>query len=150
MRIADPKLRDALCLAGWAEEREVDISTWVQEMEKTGYSMNSCSRLVLSSLGGLTIAPIESPEQVYQPTLTFFNPMLLKWGLRPTPVEERLGTVLSPLGECLGDASMFIAEDSSMYAEWSGIWKRLGQDFEDSLATLIFARKRGEQIAFYK
>jgi hypothetical protein len=146
MLVSNPSILEALCGSGWTEDREVEIDTWVRELEAEGYEMNANARTVLSSLGGLTIQPIPSESQVYQPLPVRFEPLLLKWLPRPTAWERELGITLSPLGECYDDSSLFVGDDARLYANWDTILECLGDDFEDSLATLLLAQKRGRRI----
>jgi hypothetical protein len=146
MGISDTSIVEALCASGWTQNRHVEIELWVRELEVAGYAMNNTAREVLSSLGGLTIQPIPSELQIYKPAPIRFDPVSLKYGFRLTPWERQLGTTLSPLGECYGDASLFIDNDGRLYANWDAILECLGVDFEDSLSTLLFAKKRGTRI----
>jgi hypothetical protein len=146
MLISDPFIIEALRASGWTECRKVDAASWVRELEAVGYSMNLDSLDVLSSLGDLTIMPILSESNVYKPSPIRFNPLLLKWLPRPTTWEAELGVTLSPLGECFEDSSLFIGDDARLYANWDIILERLGDDFQDSLSTLLFAKKRGSRI----
>jgi hypothetical protein len=146
MLVSDPSVLEALCASGWTQDRQVEIDSWVRELAAAGYEMNASARSVLSSLGGLTIQPIRSESQIYEPLPVRFEPLLLKWLPRPIVWERQLGTILSPLGECYEDSSLFIGDNGRLYANWDSIWECLGHDFEDSLSTLLFARKRGRRI----
>ncbi|WP_162655956.1 SUKH-3 domain-containing protein [Tuwongella immobilis] len=146
MLIANPTIIEILTASGWSAGRSVDISNWVSQLEDAGYEMNTMSLLVLSSLGGLTIHPDSSDSQVYSPSPIRFDPTLLKWLPRPLPWEYQLGTVLSPLGECYDDSSLLIGNDGRLYANWDSFMECLGENFEDSLCTLLLATKRGTRL----
>ncbi len=146
MLIADPILTEILQASGWHLGRSVDTSTWVYQLEAAGYEMNLESKLVLSTLGGLTILPVISDLQVYSPSPVRFDPLLLKWSARLRAWEQKLGTVLSPLGECDEDSSLFIGEDGRLYANWDALMECLGNSFEDSLLTLLLANKPGQRL----
>jgi hypothetical protein len=146
MLISDPSIFEALRVSGWTEYRQFDAALWLSELETIGYDMNEKSRYVLASLGGLSIQPVLSDSQVYKPSQIRFEPLLLKWLSRPISWERQLGSVLSPLGECYEDSSLFIDDDGRLYASWDTILECLGNDFEDSLSTLLFAKKRGRHI----
>ncbi len=142
MLISNRSILEALYASGWAEDRQVEIDSWVRELEAAGYGMNGNAREVLSSLGGLTIQPMPSDSQVYQPLPVRLEPLLLKWLTRPTDWERELGITLSPLGH----SSLFIGDDARLYVSWDAILECLGEDCEDSLSTLLFAKKRGRRI----
>jgi hypothetical protein len=146
MKISSPDIRLVLQASGWTEARSIAIDPWVGELEAAGYEMNQWALDVLSSLGGLTIEPVGSDAQVYQPTSIHFDPLRLRWQPRLVPWERELGTSLSPLGEGYSDSSIYIGAGSKLYANWNGIFAVLGEDFEDSLATLLFAKRRGTRL----
>jgi hypothetical protein len=146
MFLADSTIIEVLTASGWSAGRYVDTSSWVGQLEAVGYKMNKFSLLVLSTLGGLTVHPLISDSQVYSPSPIRFDPTLLKWLPRPLPWEHLLGTVLSPLGECYDDSSLYIGDDGRLYANWDALMECLGENFEDSLCTLLLAAKRGTRI----
>ena len=88
--------------------------------------------------------------QAYQPLPVRFDPMLNRWLARPAPWEEQLNITLSPIGECFEDSSLFIDDCGRLYAIWSGMMQHLGDDFEDSLSTLVMADKRGRRVKLQK
>ena len=133
MLITNPNIIEVLGTAGWTTHRQINIDTWIKELEAAGYYINQSARKVWASLGGLTIQPVGSQFQIYKP-------------FRLVPWEQQLNTTLSPIGECFEDSSLFIDEQTRLYASWDAILERLGVDFEDSLSTLLFANKRGERI----
>ena len=146
MLITNPNIIEVLGTAGWTTHRQINIDTWIKELEAAGYYINQSARKVWASLGGLTIQPVGSQFQIYKPSSIRFDPTLLKYGFRLVPWEQQLNTTLSPIGECFEDSSLFIDEQTRLYASWDAILERLGVDFEDSLSTLLFANKRGERI----
>lgn len=146
MNIRNSELAKALSASGWTQDRDVDIDTWVVALEAAGYVMNRNAREVLRSLGGLTIEPLESEDQVYKPSPIVFDPMRLRWLPRLASWERALGMTLSPLGECYEGSSLYIGEDDRLYANWDALVECLGEDFEDSLATLVLATKRGHRL----
>jgi hypothetical protein len=146
MKISNPDISLALQASGWTDARSIAVDLWVRELEGAGYEMNQRALEVLSSLGGLSVEPVVSDAQVYQPTSIHFDPLRLRWQPRLVPWERELGTSLSPLGEGYDDSSIYIGEDSKLYANWNGLFAVLGEDFEDSLATLLFAKKRGTRL----
>lgn len=146
MLLTNPTIIEILTASGWSAGRHVDITSCVVQLEAAGYEMNKMSLLILSSLGGLTIHPHSSESQVYSPSPIRFDPTLLKWLPRLLPWEYQLGTVLSPLGECYDDSSLFIGNDGRLYANWDSLMECLGENFEDSLCTLLLATKRGTRI----
>lgn len=146
VHIVDPTVLELLRASGWDVDRKVDISEWVAKLEAAGYAMNRESRRVLSSFGGLTVLPATFDRQVYSPSPVRFDPLLLRWLGRPTPWEQKLGTVLSPLGECHEDSSLFIDEAGRLYAQWDALMECEGESFEDSLRTLLLADRRGRRV----
>ena len=115
-----------------------------------GHPINQYAQNVLSSLGGLTIEPIRNQSQVMEVWRIRFEPYLVKGGA--TPWERQLGTTLSPLGKCsqLGSSSiedwcLFIGNDGRLYAVYDELIC-FGNDFEDSLSTLLFGTKKCRNI----
>lgn len=146
MLITDVNLCAALEKSGWSPQRKVEVAHWVVQMEGAGFVMNTNARDVLASFGGLVVRPEFKGVRAYMPAVVRFDPALLRHDGRPLRLEQSLGITLSPVGECLHDSAFFIGDDNRLYAGWSGLWMRLGDDFEDSLKTLVLADKMGTRI----
>lgn len=146
MTTLNDRIQAALRISGWHPERAVDIEPWIAQLEKVGYCMNDQSRALLRTLGGLVIEPVLVDERAYLPTATILDPLRLLWLPRQKAWEGFLETSLSPLGEGLGDAALYISDDGRIFASWDRLFECLGCSVEDSLETLLFATKRGTRL----
>lgn len=52
---ASPEILFALNKAGWAPDRAIDISVWIETLEAVGFEINSRARCLWTEFGGLHI-----------------------------------------------------------------------------------------------
>ncbi|MEU0248282.1 SUKH-3 domain-containing protein [Streptomyces sp. NPDC006235] len=138
------ELLGALAASGWSAERSVAAGQWVDPLEREGYRCHPWAEEVLTTLGGLSIEPINrvgpnfSNDEPYN-----FDPFAAGAGQRQlaAEVERVLGGEYFPIGEWLSYSSVFIESGGRVVAAGMGwIWE-LGSTFEESLELAVCANR---------
>lgn len=132
----------ALESAGWHVGRDMDISSWVDELSIQGYRISDTAESVLRSCGGLEVGPVntEGPNFSNDEPLTF-DPILAGSGhfKLAEELEKELGGNWYPLGEWLSSASVFVEDAGWTVATGLGwIWE-LGSSVADAVEFALLA-----------
>src|SRR4029450_4232282 len=107
---SSPVLQE-LKAAGWAPDRTMDISAWVEELGPQGYNLSDAAAQSLRSFGGLELGPIntEGPNFSNDEPLNV-DPILAGSGhfALAEELSRELGDAWYPFGEWLSSSSVFI------------------------------------------
>ncbi|MFI5733905.1 SUKH-3 domain-containing protein [Kribbella sp. NPDC051587] len=133
---------DELVGAGWRQDRSIDISAWVAELDAQGYRVSEVAAQALSSFGGLSVGPavIEGPNFSNDEPLTV-DPVLAGSGHRALAeeLERELGGNWYPFGEWLSYSSVFVRDEGWVVATGVGwIWE-LGRGVDDAIEFAVMA-----------
>jgi hypothetical protein len=142
----DAALTGVLSRAGWGSKRCIDTTVWEQSLKEYGFSVSPAALNVLSEYGSLVVHPVPSDTDEHSSSTVIFEPLEEAEQDRIEYWEKRLNLALTPVGGTSGIA-LLVAENGEVYAEWSGIFWRVGSDIVDALENvLIFAKNKFEEV----
>ncbi|MEU4445664.1 SUKH-3 domain-containing protein [Actinosynnema sp. NPDC050801] len=137
-----PDVLRALGDAGWHSQRSMDVSPWLNSLQREGYLPSPLAQEILGTLGGLEVYPINSFGSNFRNQEPFnFDPIKAGSGQRELAleVEKYLGGSYFPIGEWLSYSSVFIeAEGRAVSAGLGWIWE-MGSTFEEALTLAVCA-----------
>jgi SUKH-3 immunity protein len=122
--------------AGWDASRQIDISEWLRELTRQGYSFSELSKTILHSFGGLVIRPAaDAPEAVWGSEPIVFDPMEAGDGMyeRYKPQELALGHRMSPLASWGGESAVMLLDDGRVVSDSSFGLQLLGNNFPEAV-----------------
>ncbi|MBF6426163.1 SUKH-3 domain-containing protein [Nocardia cyriacigeorgica] len=130
---------DAMARAGWTAGRVFDTRPWFAELEAEGYLVSAYADEILSSCGGLTIAPIQVAGALYAGRRIEFDPLSAGDGMREryAEIEIRLGQRVCPLADCGGESALLVLENDVVVEDWSGGVRMLGESLPEALDLVI-------------
>jgi hypothetical protein len=151
--IFSSELEQVLRRCGWSPERRVPVRRWTEVLIQEGFVPIDRALLILESFGGLTITPpIPLDKTLFLPQPFTFDPILAATGEydRVADWQERFNVRVFPLA-AIGQGGMILfADDGRIIDAWADNFNVLGQDLQEALEVLVFARaypKRFSQLA---
>lgn len=141
------KAIEFLKVAGWTENRKIDISRYENALQKEGYIINKVIRDFLISFGGLKIKHphhgIQNKEEEFH-----LDPILAISGIYPEKIEEynkRTGSILTVIGEASNRyLVLMMAEQGAVYAAYDDFLIFLGESGEEAIVTLCEGKQATE------
>jgi hypothetical protein len=132
----------ALEAAGWAPDRQVDISAWVDELGAQGYRLSDLAAHALRQYGGLEVRPVNTVGPNFDNDEPLhIDPILAGSGHYALAEElaQQLGGDWYPLGEWISSSSVFVNPAGWVVATGLGwIWE-LGGSVEDAIEFALMA-----------
>lgn len=147
----DEEMIKILTSCGWSQERQVDISAWVERMCALGLGApHTIASSLLRSLGGLRVVPRTNEGCAYYSAPVTFDPLLEG----PTTVDDlvawgnELSLFLYPTGLTDDDIRLAVSENGSIYGVMSNMVCCYGENLYHSMKCLLIAetkpnRKKG-------
>jgi hypothetical protein len=129
--------------AGWSQDREVDISEWVERLRTDGNDVFPIAETILRSYGGL----IFRGDRPKRPTRHDFEINPASWyGERDRleGIEEITGSRACPLGETSGAAMLAVLEDGRVISDLDGCVLQIARNWREALDNLVLGR--GEHL----
>ncbi|MBM7076012.1 SUKH-3 domain-containing protein [Micromonospora humida] len=140
----DQEVVRALDASGWSLNRAVDAGKWVETLEGEGYRAHPLAMAVLSTLGGLSVEPINTVGPNFANDEPYnFDPLAAGSGQRALAleVESVLGGHYFPIGEWLSYSSVFLESGGRVVAAGMGWFWEMGSSFEESLEFAVCANR---------
>ena len=146
---------------GWSADRNVDISEYVNLLEKNGYIVFDCVKEFLRNFGGLYLMPSESWSDVYKKE----NKDAAGYDLRSCYVhfdvlavpeshsdsscnkryEARIWEKLVPIGETeIGYISLMMSETGRVFGVYEAYMGLYGNNYVEALETIYWDRQPKE------
>ncbi|MFY1694625.1 MULTISPECIES: SUKH-3 domain-containing protein [unclassified Solwaraspora] len=134
----------ALRGAGWHENRQVDVSEWIELLAAQGYHINEPARSTLQAFGGLSVEPVNEVGPNFENGEPLnFEPIDAGFGhhLLAEELHEALGGNWYPLGEWISSSSVFVDDRGWTVATGLGwIWE-LGKTVEEAINLALLANR---------
>lgn len=139
-----PEAEEVLRRSGWAPSRSVVIEAWTDRLAYEGYALTPGAARILENFGGLEITPPKNDFNLFFPSKIVFDPIIAASGEfdRVDSWQRDLQTTLYPLGEVLEQFILLFAQTGRIYACTDGVLDILGENLEEAMELLIFARTR--------
>ncbi|MFD7029793.1 SUKH-3 domain-containing protein [Streptomyces sp. NPDC059917] len=136
-----PETIQVLSDSGWDPQRKMDVSRWMEVFRQEGYAPSLRAEEVLSTLGGLSVEPVNKTGPYFSNDEPFsFDPISCgnQRGMA-LEIEQALGGRYFPIGEWLSYSSVFMEDGGAVVAAGLGwIWS-MGSSFEEALELAIYA-----------
>ncbi|WP_442904688.1 SUKH-3 domain-containing protein [Glycomyces sp. MUSA5-2] len=138
-----PTLR-ALHDVGWSEDRQVDITPWMNELEPQGFISSSVSKAALSSFGGIEIPPLNTTGPNFSnDEALVVDPILAGSGhhVLADELSEALGGDWFPFAEWMSGSSVFIDRTGRVVAtgmDW--VW-HMGVSVNEAIEFVVRAHQ---------
>ncbi|MCM1350510.1 MAG: SUKH-3 domain-containing protein [Prevotella sp.] len=146
---------------GWSEERNVDISEYVKQLEKNGYEVFDCVKDFLRSFGGLYLMPSTNWSEVYKKEnkdgagydlrscYVHFDVLSVQEAYFESSYceryEARIGEKLVPIGETeKGYISLMMSETGRVFGIYEGYMGLYGNNYVEALETIYWNREPKE------
>jgi hypothetical protein len=133
---------NAIRAAGWDENRNLDISDWVDLLAAQGYEINEPARRVLGAFGGLLVIPVNEVGPNFENGEPLnFDPIDAGFGhhLLAEELHDALSGNWYPIGEWLSFSSVFVNDAGWTVATGLGwIWE-LGRTVEEAIDLALLA-----------
>jgi hypothetical protein len=141
-----PDVERTLRAAGWAPDRVVDTSKWVEQLRKDGNEVFPLAEAILQHFGGLRFVDDRPPR----PTRHDFQIDPLPWfgeGDRLEDIEAVTGARACPLGETSGAAMLAVLDDGRIIADLDGCILQLATTWREALDNLVLGRAEDVLLA---
>lgn len=139
IKLLDKNTYDYLKEDGWYEDREIDISEWITQLENDGYRIFPYAELILKTLGGLYIRPDATFGMIRSGEINF-DPLDIGigefWHLEK--YESKVGEKLYPLGLYL-HLYVYVGESKKIYVIDRDIYFA-GKNIEESLNNILLGK----------
>jgi hypothetical protein len=136
--------------AGWSPDRRVQINHWVEQLTAEGYTMHDHVKDILEKYGGLVVKPVRGAHASgYIATELDFDPVYAGSGEfdRVDYWQQRLGLLLSPLGEHGDGGLVLLANDGGVFRCRDDHILYMGSTFEEALEnTLVNVTRQPDYI----
>jgi hypothetical protein len=135
---------EALRRAGWHEDRQADVSEWVEQLAGQGYLINDMARQVLTLFGGLSVEPVNEVGPNFENGEPLnFDPIDAGFGhhVLAEELHESLGGNWYPIAEWISFSSVFVEDSGWTVATGLGwIWE-LGKSIAEAIDLALLARR---------
>ena len=142
---------------GWSEERNVDISEYVNLLEKNGYVVFDCVKEFLRNFGGLYLMPSTNWSEVYKKEnkdgagydlracYVHFDVLVVPEAHSDSSCnkryEARIGEKLVPIGQTeKGYISLMMSETGRVFGVYEAYMGLYGNNYVEALETIYWDR----------
>jgi hypothetical protein len=131
-----PEVEPVLREAGWTQDRDVDISEWVNKLTEHQIKVFPLAATILRRFGSLSFVGSRPPR----PTRHDFRVEPLLWlgeSDRLADIEAITRSRVCPLGETSGTAMLAVLEDGRVIADLDGCIVQLAETWGGALDNLV-------------
>lgn len=129
------EVTEALLTSGWHPDRHIDITTWLDKLNRAGLIINQHAVDIWSEFGGLFI----ERSSIEKPSCILFDPIEASSTLADDAIRlcADYNENLSPIGVWSEQYPCYIAESGWVMAIGPGWDWKLGDDLEETLELVV-------------